>query len=80
MLLRRPAQVPTFRIFSWGPMSFGDMSGIIRTARGIFFTYLLVAFSGPSDVVVHRHEDDAVLEILPLNFEFFLDQFLDFLE
>ena len=46
----------------------------------ICHTKTYVVFPGPVNVVVHRHEHDAVLEVLRVDLEFVFHQFLDFLE
>ena len=62
------------------PMSFGRIFGMFGNTWWITFT-IFHCFLAPIDVVVHGHEDDAILvEVLRQNIEFFLRHAVDFTE
>ena len=60
-------------------MSFGKPCVVCSNTQGILWTIFFIALSSPVDVVVHRHEDGAILESLRLNVTF-LHNVLAFLE
>ena len=61
-------------LLEWRP-SFRKTSSISSNTRWVVPTIVWIVFSCSMDVVVHRHEDDALIEVLQLSFELILHPF-----
>ena len=62
------------------PMSSEKIFGTFGNTWDVTLTNFFIVFWAPIDVVVHGHEDDAILEIFGQNIEFFLHHDLGFTE